>query len=91
MKFIKRTLFILIIGIIIVGSIFILNGMKMYEDAISKTSLKNTVQAIQNSKNYVKLDKLPQNYINAVIAVEDHRYKEHGAIDPIAIRTSYMG
>ena len=77
MKFIKRTLFILIIGIIIVGS--------------SKTSLKNTVQAIQNSKNYVKLDKLPQNYINAVIAVEDHRYKEHGAIDPIAIRTSYMG
>lgn len=91
MKFIKRTLFILIIGIIIVGSIFILNGKKMYEDAISKTSLKNTVQSIQNSKNYVKLDKLPQNYINAVIAVEDHRYKEHGAIDPIAIRTSYMG
>lgn len=40
MKFIKRTLFILIIGIIIVGSIFILNGKKMYEDAISKTSLK---------------------------------------------------
>ncbi len=91
MKFIKRTLFILIIGIIIVGSIFILNGKKMYEDAILKTSLKNTVQAIQNNKNYVKLDKLPQNYINAVIAVEDHRYKEHGAIDPIAIRTSYMG
>ncbi len=91
MKFIKRTLFILIIGIIIVGSIFILNGKKMYEDAISRTSLKDTVQTIQNSKNYVKLDKLPQNYINAVIAVEDHRYKEHGAIDPIAIRTSYMG
>ena len=91
MKFIKRTLFILIIGIIIVGSIFILNGKKMYEDAILKTSLKNTVQAIQNNKNYVKVDKLPQNYINAVIAVEDHRYKEHGAIDPIAIRTSYMG
>ena len=63
----------------------------MYEDAISRTSLKDTVQTIQNSKNYVKLDKLPQNYINAVIAVEDHRYKEHGAIDPIAIRTSYMG
>lgn len=56
-----------------------------------QNQFKNTVQAIQNSKNYVKLDKLPQNYINAVIAVEDHRYKEHGAIDPIAIRTSYMG
>ena len=28
---------------------------------------------------------MPKNYINAVIAVEDHRYKQHGAIDPIAI------
>lgn len=91
MKLIKRILFILIIVIVIVGSIFILNGKKMYDDAISQTSLSDTVQAIQNNKNYVKLEELPQNYINAVIAVEDHRYKEHGAIDPIAIRTSYLG
>lgn len=91
MKLIKRILFILIIVIVIVGSIFILNGKKMYDDAVSQTSLSDTVQAIQNNKNYVKLEELPQNYINAVIAVEDHRYKEHGAIDPIAIRTSYLG
>lgn len=91
MKLIKRILFILIIVIVIVGSIFILNGKKMYDDAVSQTSLSDTVQAIQNNKNYVKLEELPQDYINAVIAVEDHRYKEHGAIDPIAIRTSYLG
>ena len=91
MKLIKRILFVLIIVIIIIGSILILNGKKMYDDAISQTSLSDTVQAIQNNKKYVKLKELPQDYINAVIAVEDHRYKEHGAIDPIAIRTSYLG
>ena len=53
MKLIKRILFVLIIVIIIIGSILILNGKKMYDDAISQTSLSDTVQAIQNNKKYV--------------------------------------
>ena len=40
---------------------------------------------MKSSPNYIKYEDLPQNYINAVIAVEDHRYREHGAIDIIAI------
>ncbi len=30
-------------------------------------------------------EQLPKNYINAVIAVEDHRYYEHGPVDFIGI------
>lgn len=90
MKLLKRVLLILLIAIIIVGTIFILNGKKMYDDVTSETSLADTVDIIRNGKNYVKIEDLPQDYINAVIAVEDHRFKEHGAIDPIAIRTSYL-
>lgn len=90
MKILKRVLLILLIAIIIVGTIFILNGKKMYDDVTSETSLADTVDILRNGKNYVKIEDLPQDYINAVIAVEDHRFKEHGAIDPIAIRTSYL-
>ena len=57
----------------------------MYHNAINKTSLKDTIINLKNESNYVKLEDLPKDYINAVIAVEDHRFKEHGAIDPIAI------
>lgn len=85
MKFLKRLIFLLIALVIIVSIIFVLNGKKLYEDVISQTSLVDTIQQIQNNKNYVKIEDLPKNYINAVIAVEDHRYKQHGAIDPIAI------
>lgn len=77
-------LFILIV-VIIVGSIFILNGKKMYDDAISQTSLSDTISKIRADSNYIKLQDLPQDYINAVIAVEDHRFRDHGAIDIIAI------
>lgn len=69
----------------IVGTVFVLNGKKMYDEAIREISLEDTVNSVRNDKNFVKLEDLPKDYINAVIAVEDHRYREHGAIDIIAI------
>lgn len=85
MKLIKRLILILIIVIIIITTIFISNGKKMYDDAISEKSLSNTITEIESNSNYIKIEDLPQDYINAIIAVEDHRYREHGAIDIIAI------
>lgn len=85
MKLIKRLIFLIIIVVIIVGSIIVLNGKKMYEDAISEISLSDKVEQIRADSNFVKFDDLPKHYINAVIAVEDNRYTEHGAIDIIAI------
>lgn len=85
MKFIKKLIFLLLIAIIIIFSIVALNGKKMYDEKISKMSLQDTIAKIESDKNYVKLENLPDDYKNAVIAVEDHRFKKHGAIDLIAI------
>lgn len=60
MKLIKKLIFLLIVIIIIIGTVFILNGKKMYDDAIAKTSLTETVKKIQNDKNYIKLEDLPK-------------------------------
>ena len=57
----------------------------MYNDALDGRTLSEVVSEIESDPNYIKYDDLPQNYINAVIAVEDHRYRDHGAIDFIAI------
>lgn len=85
MKLIKRLIFLLLIAIIIIFSVVALNGKKMYDEKISKMSLQDTIAEIESNKNYVKLEDLPDDYKNAVIAVEDHRFKKHGAIDLIAI------
>lgn len=85
MKFIKKLIFLLLIAIIIIFSIVALNGKKMYDEKIGKISLQDTIAKIESDKNYVKLDDLPDDYKNAIIAVEDHRFKKHGAIDLIAI------
>ncbi len=85
MKLIKKLIFLLLIAIIIIFSVVALNGKKMYDEKISKMSLQDTIAEIESNKNYVKLEDLPDDYKNAIIAVEDHRFKKHGAIDLIAI------
>ena len=85
MKLIKKLIFLLLIALIIIFSVVALNGKKMYDEKISKMSLQDTIAEIESNKNYVKLEDLPDDYKNAVIAVEDHRFKKHGAIDLIAI------
>lgn len=85
MKYIKRILLCILLIVIIVASVCLLNGYNMYQKALNGISLSDTIDAIQKDKNYVTLANLPKDYSNAVIAVEDHRFREHGAIDLIAI------
>ena len=40
---------------------------------------------IEDKNNYTEISDLPQNYINAVLSVEDHRFYKHCGIDLIAI------
>ncbi len=85
MKLIKKILiFVLIIIFIILASIG-LQGYNLYNKAISKVSLADKVSEIRNDENFVKFSDLPDNLVNATIAVEDHRFKEHGSIDLISI------
>lgn len=82
--FIKRIIIlIIIIATVMVGKICIV-GYNMYEQAISQTSLSDKIAQIRSDKDYVKIDKMPIDYKNAVIAIEDHRFYEHGGIDYVA-------
>lgn len=85
MKFLRKLFLILILIILIIVSIIILNGYKLYKSATDEISISSKIASIKGSDNYVSIDKVPTYYTNAVIAVEDHRFKEHGAIDIIAI------
>ena len=85
MKFFRRLLLVIILIIIIVVGIAYLNGHKLYESTLNKLSLSDKVSEIKSIDTYVSLDKVAKNYIDAVIAVEDHRFKEHGPVDYIAI------
>ncbi len=89
MKVVKKVILTIIIAIIlvavIVGSILIYKGHEMYKKALAQISVKDKVEEIKSDENYVTISQLPQFYLDAVVAVEDRRFYDHGAIDPIGI------
>lgn len=85
MKIIKKIVIILIIIVVALASFIIGRGYSMYKSAIEKVPLSEKVESIKSQKNYTKYEELPKMYINSVIAVEDHRFYDHGAIDIISI------
>lgn len=85
MKLIKKLLLLIIIAIIIVAVVLTYKGHKMYKEVLEKTSVADKVAEIKSKEKYTELKDMPEFYKNAVIAVEDRRFYEHGPIDPIAI------
>lgn len=85
MKLIWKILFFILILILIVISIFGFIGYSTYSQALKEEPLFTRVENITSKENFVKFSDLSTDYRNAVIAVEDHRFYDHGPIDFIAL------
>ncbi len=90
MKVVKKIISIIILVIIFVGTILTYKGYTIYRESLDKMSVAEKVEQIKSDENYTELQDLPEFYLNAVIAVEDRRFYEHGAIDPIAIARAVL-
>lgn len=84
-KFIKIFLISTISIILTLGIYIFGRGYIFYKNTIKTMSLQDKVLQIQQADSFVSINDMPKEYKNAVIAVEDHRFEEHGAIDYIAI------
>lgn len=85
MKLLKKVIIGIILLCLIIGIIVVGNGYMMYKEAIEEVPLSTLVEEIKNKQNYTEINELPKIYIDAVIAVEDHRFYKHNGIDVIAI------
>ena len=83
-KLIRNLLLLIILLIIIFVGYVTFSGYYLYKDAISNISLEDKIEQIQSQEDYIKINDIPEIYKNAVIAVEDHRFKDHSGIDIIA-------
>lgn len=84
-KVIKRIVALLLIIIVAVCGYFAYDGYKVYQNAVSQTSIKEIGAKIRSQENFVSYDELPQAYIDAVISAEDEHFESHNGIDLSAI------
>lgn len=85
MKVIKRIIILIILIILFAGAALTYQGYEMYKEALNKISVKDKVAELQAKENYTKFEDLPEFYLDAVVAVEDRRFYDHGALDYIGI------
>lgn len=84
-RIIRRVLVIALVAVIAMCALTVWRGYGMYREALAERPISQTVEELRATDTYTELDELPQTYLDAVVAVEDHRFYEHGGIDPIAI------
>lgn len=85
MKLIKKIIlwFLIILIIVIVGIGFY--GYRYYKETIEEVPLQSRITEIRNDYTYVKKEDMPRKFLDAVIAIEDRRFYNHGPVDVIGI------
>ena len=85
MKLIKRIIIFIILVVLFAGAVLTYKGYSMYKEALDKISVKDKVEELRAQENYTKFEDLPEFYVDAVLAAEDHRFYDHGALDYIGL------
>lgn len=84
MKIFKLIIKIIILAILIFCSllgIFAISGYSMYQDTIKELTIKETFDEIKNKESYTILENLPDNFLDAVVSIEDIRFYNHSGVD----------
>ncbi len=74
---------VFLVGICLGGVVFF-QGYQLYREALSQAPLEERVEQIRAQGDFTPADQMPQFYLDAVVAVEDHRFFQHGGFDILA-------
>ena len=75
----------LLTSILLIFFTFMLIISSIYRSIVNDIEIQNIVNEIQSGSNYVQAEDISQIFLNAIVAIEDHRFYKHGAIDLISI------
>ena len=69
---------------LVLAAYFVARGFGLYQDALAAKSLDEMAASIEGREGFTPIDQLPDIYLQAVVAVEDHRFYAHPGFDVIA-------
>lgn len=84
MKFVKYYILLIIMLSSIIVSDYIHTGYMMYK-AVDDVLFYERIKDVQLQEDYIELGDISTSFLQAIIAIEDHRYYEHSGYDLIAI------
>ena len=84
-KFIRKLFLIFLLIFVIVMTTLLSQGYVRYEREIKNKPLDQAVDEYRNKENYVEFEDIDDDFVKAVISVEDKRYFDRKGYDIIAL------
>jgi monofunctional glycosyltransferase len=84
-RLIKKLIKLGLIVVILVGAMIGLLGYFKYKEVITQIPIREKVESVQENEGFVPLEEITPDFTDAIIAIEDHRFYEHGAFDFISL------
>ena len=84
-KLFKKLIKLALIVAILIGSFIGLLGYFKYKEAIKNVPIEVKVTSIREDSDYTPLDEISTDFTDSIVAIEDRRFYEHGAVDIIAL------
>ena len=84
MNFIRKIILVAFCIFFIVCTYLLVNGYSLYKSVLKETSLEEKINEIRNKEDYTKIEDVSPDFLNAIVAVEDHRFYKHNGVDLIS-------
>lgn len=85
----RRTLGLLLVPVVLAAALFggvlLANGQRMYHKAVQQLPVEQAAAQLRARDDFTPLSQLPAVYLDAVVAVEDHRFYRHPGLDPLSM------
>ncbi len=86
MKKLFKNIFICLLVIMIsVVTYLVGNGYSLYKSVIAEISIEEKVEDLKSSEDYVQINNISKDFLNGIVAVEDHRFFSHSGVDFISL------
>lgn len=85
MKKLLKIISIILLILLFISFVYLGKGYKMYKNALNDLPINKMKEEIKSKKNYTNINEMPKIYLDAVISIEDHRFKKHKGIDIISL------
>lgn len=85
LRVVRRALLVLLAVGSIAAAVVAVRGLGVYRDALNAHPIAPTIEAARSTPGYVTLEGLPDAYLRAVVAIEDHRFYDHPGFDVVSI------
>lgn len=85
LRAVRALVLVLLACALFVGAYVGVSGYLLYREALGRAPIEEVVESARSDDSYVGIDELPDVYLDAVVAIEDHRFFDHPGFDVIAI------